>query len=242
MSNKVEDAKINLSEIDIVYPVKKVDLGNEELTYSLRSVCANLPHRDVWIFGTGLSGINETVRTVPIGDLDKAFANVNKKLATAITIEEISDPFIFMMDDIYVMKPQTEIPYFALSRSLENRLDHYSRVGSYARDLIAARDILRGLEETEIDFEAHAPILFHKAELEYILMNYPRSGHRRSLYGNIFEKKPKYIRKDFKIYDEQTVPSRTAPYLSSADGSWTWQSKLREYVMGEFREKCKYER
>ena len=47
---------MNLKSLDIVYIVKNTEY-NGELRYSLRSVCKNFPHRNIWIVGNLPKGI-----------------------------------------------------------------------------------------------------------------------------------------------------------------------------------------
>lgn len=231
--------KIDLSKIDVVYPVRKLAEGNSELRYSLRSVAKNLPHRNIWVIGEEIGWLSSIVRRVYVGENGTAFANVNRKLMEAVENPLISDPFIFMMDDVFVMQKISEIPYYAIGRTLGERLRRYDEYGPYARDLQAARDTLWFERKEEIDFEAHAPILFKKPGLQRILTRWPESGHRRSLYGNFFKKKPIYV-DDFKIYEADEEPQK-APYISTCVESWNENSKAYQLVIQIFAEQCDYE-
>lgn len=233
------NSKINLSEIDIVYPVRKLAEGNSELRYSLRSVAKNLPHRNIWVIGEEIEWLSSIVRRIDLGENGAAFANVNRKLMEAVENPLISDPFIFMMDDIFVMQEIREIPYYAIGRTLSERLRRYDEYGTYARDLQDAQNILWFERKEEIDFEAHAPIIFKKAGLQRILTRWPESGHRRSLYGNFFKKKPTYV-DDFKIYGADEEPKK-APYISTCVESWNRNSKAYQLVTQTFAEQCDYE-
>lgn len=233
--------RIDLSKIDIVYPVRKLAEGNSELRYSLRSVAKNLPHRNVWVISEEIEWLSSLVNRMEMKDEGKAFENVNAKLMAAVENDLISDPFIFMMDDIFVMKEVNDIPYYALGRTLTERARTYDVYGSYWRDLDETQQILWFLNKPDVDFEVHAPILFQKAGLRRILKKYPTSGHRRTLYGNIFKKKPTYTA-DFKIYDEDTQPDADATYISTCVGSWREGSKAYQFVTSEFAEPCEYEK
>ena len=236
MSNKTD-----LSEVDVVYPVKVLPNDNSELRYSLRSVARNLPHRNIWVIGGDISWLSSEVGRIPANDPGKAFANVNHKLMWAVESPFVSDPFIFMMDDVFVMKKVRRVPYYAIGKTLLDRLRKYDRYGSYAKDLQEARDILWYEKQSEIDFEAHGPILFKKAGLKQILRKYPSSGHRRSLYCNFYKKRPTYT-DDFKVYRATDEPDGSLPYLSSAVESWRDDSKLYQLITGTFSTPCQYEK
>lgn len=233
--------KIDLAEVDVVYPVKVLPNGNSELRYSLRSVARNLPHRKVWAIGGEIDWLSSIVGRIAASDNGKAFDNVNNKLMLAVESPLVSDPFIFMMDDVFVMSKQTKVPYFAIGQSLRERLQKYDKYGSYARDLQAAREILWWEKKDEIDFEAHGPIIFKKAGLKQILRKYPSSGHRRSLYCNFYKKRPTYT-DDFKVYHATDEPDGSLPYLSSAVESWRDDSKLYQLITGTFSTPCQYEK
>lgn len=232
--------KIDLNKLDIVYPVRRLTEGNSELRYSLRSVAKNLPHRKIWVIGEEIEWLSSLVNRMEMKDEGKAFENVNAKLMAAIENPLVSDPFIFMMDDIFVMQKIDEIPYYAIGRSLGERLRRYDVYGSYARDLQEARYILWFEDKEDVDFEAHSPIIFQKAGLSRILSRWPKSGHRRSLYGNFFKKKPTYV-EDFKIYGEKDEPDHSSPYISTCVESWRNSSKVYQFVTGEFDNVCEYE-
>ena len=234
-------SEIDLSKIDVVYPVRPLAEGNSELRYSLRSVAQNLPHRNIWVIGKDIEWLSSDVGVIWAQDAGKPFENVNRKLMAAVENPLVSDPFLFMMDDVFVMKKQTKVPYFAIGHSLRERLQKYDKYGSYARDLQAAREILWWAKKDEVDFEAHGPILFKKAGLKQILRKYPSSGHRRSLYCNFYKKRPTYT-DDFKVYHAEDDPDGRLPYLSSAVESWRDGSKLYQLVTSTFSDVCHYEK
>lgn len=234
-------SEIDLSKIDIVYPVRPLMEGNSELRYSLRSVAQNLPHRGIWVIGKDIEWLSSDVGVIWAQDAGKPFENVNRKLMAAVETPLVSDPFIFMMDDVFAMSKQTKVPYFAIGQSLRERLQKYDKYGSYARDLQAAREILWWAKKDEIDFEAHGPIIFKKAGLKQILRKYPSSGHRRSLYCNFYKKRPTYT-PDFKVYHATDEPDGSLPYLSSAVESWRDDSKLYQLITGTFSTPCQYEK
>lgn len=233
--------KIDLAEVDVVYPVKVLPNDNSELRYSLRSIARNLPHRKAWAIGGEIDWLSSIVGRIAASDNGEAFDNVNNKLMLAVENPFVSDPFIFMMDDVFVMKKQTKIPYYAIGKSLLERMQKYDKFGAYARDLQEAREILWWAKKDELDFEVHGPIIFKKAGLKQILRKYPSSGHRRSLYCNFYKKRPTYT-DDFKVYHATDEPDGSLPYLSSAVESWRDDSKLYQLITGTFSTPCQYEK
>ena len=91
---------------DIVIPCRPG--ANEELRYALRSL-KNLPHRDVWIIG----GIPDWVRDVRFYEYPRSttkYETTAQHMVTACRHPEISDPFVLMNDDFYIMKPMKTVP------------------------------------------------------------------------------------------------------------------------------------
>lgn len=101
-------------QTDVVYPVKLTRNGNRELRLSLRSL-SNIPHRNVYVVAPErpewLSG---DVRFIECPDDHVSYENVNRKLLAACSVDDLSENFIFMNDDIFIMQKMTEIPYWAL--------------------------------------------------------------------------------------------------------------------------------
>lgn len=233
--------KINLAEIDVVYPLKRTD-DCSELRYSLRSIEENMPHRDVWIISDHLPDwASPGLHLIPFLDTSTAFANVNAKLLAAIEEFRISDPFVFMMDDVFALHPVKTIPFYAIGRDMQERANSYTVHGSYAKDLDRSRVVLMALNLKAVDFEAHAPIIVHKDEMEGVLRSFPWSGHRRSIYANMQKFKPKYV-DDFKVYYSMDKPDPSRDYLSVSEESWRVGSKSRDFINQRFTEPSRYEK
>ena len=231
------------NKIDVVYPVKPTRNGNAELRYSLRSL-DNMPHGKVHIFSDYIPWLSKEIIWHPSSDRpDKSrFANVNMTLLRACEDPNISDPFIFMNDDFFIMKKIKDLPYYA-NGTLQQHWDylHKTYKGSkYMRDILETQTELKRLGYDTIDFEVHAPIVFHKKLLKQILKKYPRAACRRSIYGN--KAKVSYEQVvDFKIYGFGDFDqSRT--FVSSADGNFDRQSVVRSLVRSTFTQPSKYEK
>ena len=107
--------------MDAVYILGDGSLANnEEIRYSIRSLEKNmLDLRDIYIVGADpgfLSGIKH------ISALDTSLQkgqNAFHKITTACTIPELSEEFLLMNDDFFMLEPFTgaDFPFFALKGS-----------------------------------------------------------------------------------------------------------------------------
>ena len=233
-----------LKDCDVVYPVRPTRNGNAELRYSLRSL-VNLPHRDVHIFSDYIPWLNEKkVKRHPSSDQPgkSRFANVNQTLLRACEDPNISDPFIFMNDDFFVLQKITSLPYYA-NGTLQQHWDYlhqFYNMSKYMRDMLETQSELKKLGYGTIDFEVHAPILFYKDKLREILKAYPRTACRRTMYGNMMEVPYEQVI-DFKIYGFGEF-DKNRPFVSTSDGNFDRQSVVRSLVRSKFTQPCEYEK
>lgn len=237
--------KINLKDIDVVYPVQPTRDGNNELRYSLRSL-RNMPHRNVHIFSDYIPWLNEhTVKRHPSSDRPdkKRFANVNTTLLRACDDPNISDPFVFMNDDFFVMKPIKTIPYY-VNGTLQQHFDYLHKTyrgSKYMHDILETQSELKRLGLGTLDFEVHAPIIFYKDELRKILKAYPNAACRRSIYGNAMKVDWEQAI-DFKIYGFGDNFDHNRPFVSTADANFRRQSGVRSMIRSEFTTPSSYEK
>lgn len=231
------------NKIDVVYPVKPTNNNNLELRYSLRSL-ENMPHGKVHIFSDYIPWLSKEVIWHPSSDRpDKSrFANVNTTLLRACEDPIVSDPFIFMNDDFFVMQEITELPYYC-NGTIQQHWDYlhqFYEMSKYMRQLLEAQTVLKEEGYGTIDFEVHAPILFHKKELKKILKKFPNTACRRTIYGNVMKVKHEQVI-DFKIYGFGNF-DQNRPFVSTSDNNFNRQSVVRTMIRSAFTEPCKYEK
>lgn len=230
-------------KIDVVYPVKPTKNGNAELRYSLRSL-SNMPHGKVHIFSDYIPWLSKEVVWHPSSDRpDRTrFANVNTTLLRACDDPSVSDPFIFMNDDFFVMKKIKDLPYYS-NGTLQQHWDYlrqFYAMSKYMRDLLETQTILKEMGYGTLDFEVHAPILFYKDKLREVLTNFPNTACRRTIYANMAE--VPYLQViDFKIYGFGDF-DKSREFVSSSDGNFNRQSVVRSLVRSTFTQPCKYEK
>jgi hypothetical protein len=180
--------------IDIVYVVRADDT-NEELRYSLRSL-SNLPHRRVWIAGYKPRWV-DNVEHLPTIQTKTKYQNSTANLLTACLHPDITDHFVYMNDDFFVINKTETVP--PLHRGpVDNVIDYYqnkyrhkSTPGVYVDGMIATRDLLNqwGINHV-MSYELHLPMTINRKLMVSTLRRASEEApsivalHKRTLYGN----------------------------------------------------------
>jgi hypothetical protein len=175
--------------MDIVYPVK-IDPENdsEELRYSLRSL-KNIPHNRVVIVGEIPSWVRNVER-MPIPQTGSKAQNVAANLSAVLKNDTISEDFILMNDDFFVMKPiETLLDYDfgAISDVLDAYRSRYPDGSEYIDKMALLYELLQqeGFDEP-LSYELHVPMRIRKERMRNLIAE--RDGKRlyqfRSYYGN----------------------------------------------------------
>lgn len=226
---------------DLVYVVRPGD-DNEELRYSLRSVAANMPHRKVWIVGHRPQWVTN-VESIELKPQEDKFDNIIQSLRAACECDDITETFVAMNDDYFVMKPLGEIPVLhgATLRELHQQFLDWGK-NPDAPYLVAMRNTLETLESwghhDPLSYELHSPLPMNRAKLLDVL---DRARHVRPFlpwgaypaYGEAVGTRG---------YDAKNEPDLAAqgPYLSTYDGSFK-REPIGEIVRAAFPNKCEYE-
>lgn len=200
--------------MDYVYLCR--DGENEELRYSIRSVIKNGNPDNIWVVGGKPDWYIGNFLEVP---QDKGkFENQVNSLKEVCSNSDISDDFILMNDDFYILKPVEEYKYYdgLLKDKLNNHTIQYGN-SSYARALRGAVKQLQriGIQEP-LNYEVHMPMALNKANLVQVL---DLSLSPRSLYGNLFINDGINI-KDVKIYKDSKDIDLDNSLISTEDNSF----------------------
>lgn len=176
-------------EIDVVYVVKNnPDNDSAELRYSLRTL-QNLPHRHVFLAGEKPNWATNVFH-IPVAQDAYKYQNVTKNLLVAISDERLSDDFILMNDDFFVMKPLEQLPnlHFGDMKTIIERYDtRYPEGSPYITNMKHLYNLLRGRGiDTPISYELHTPMVFSKHKFRQMLDSSERRFQTRSYYGNMY--------------------------------------------------------
>jgi hypothetical protein len=210
-------------DMDLVYICR--DGENEELRYSIRSAVNNLPHDKIWVVGGKPDWY--TGNYIKVDQGRAKYKNARNSLKAICDSEEISESFILMNDDFYIINKVESVPYMyagTLDDKIKQREDIFN--GNTYTTLL--RNTLGYLSRKKInvalDYELHVPMVMEKRKLSKVLK---LSGLWRSVYGNVFNVGGVKIR-DVKVYDKKDkfyinsydINNLELDYLSSNDDSF----------------------
>jgi hypothetical protein len=228
--------------MDLVYICRNGE--NEELRYSIRSAVKNLPHDKIWVVGGKPDWY--TGNYIQVNQTRSKYSNARNNLKAICASNEISESFILMNDDFYIINKVDSVPYMysgTLDKKIKVREDLFS--GNSYTGLL--RQTLNGLfrktKAIVLDYELHVPMVMEKKKLSKVLMF---SGLWRSVYGNTFKVGGIKIR-DVKVYNKNNkfysngydINNLEYDYLSSNDDSF---EMVKEKVLNKrFKTKSIYE-
>lgn len=227
--------------MDIVY-VYKHWWGNWlELKYSLRSL-VNINHNNVYIVWDKPDWAKNIIH-IPVPD-DKwsKYLNVLGKYRAICENENISENFVLMNDDMYIMEPITDIPYY-IKWTLKEHIEYIKEKHWDTKYCEVINRVYKKYKNW-LAFTVHCPIIYNKQKLKKLLDTiWDEEISIRSLYWNMYnvpyEKYNKNDISDCKVYlmDRKYNLWR---FLSSDDSSVRNMSFIR-FMNQRFPSKCKYE-
>ena len=229
------------STTDIVYIYKQDLNDSEELKFSIRSVVQNWDYRKIWIIGDCPQWLDKN--KIGVLGYNRHFGNkyqdVNNKLLEACDCLDISDNFWFFNDDFFIMKKINSEKYKVYSDgTLENKLLSVTIKNPTDKAYIEGFEDLLEEFPNGISYETHTPMLFNKKQLKELLIKYPQSPCRRSLYGNYYGVEAE-TRKDCKIYKLTEKFNQKEPILSTTNIAFFGNSG--KIIKSMFKEKTIYE-
>lgn len=161
--------------------------NNRELRWSLRSLSAHVPHGRVWIAGHKPNWVTG-VGHIPVAQFGSRWANARANLRAACTHPDLSQAFVFMNDDFFVMEPVSAIP--VAHRGPLADVAARIPMGSYRSGAVATMRLLHALGvDNPVSYDLHTPMVMDKAAL-LAAMGLPAARripvlHTRTLYGNL---------------------------------------------------------
>lgn len=174
---------------DIVYILgSESRWANNEIRYSLRSVQKNLKHGKIFVIGEKCDWFSDKIIHIPAEDpFEIKTKNAYHKLLIACNDKRISDNFILMNDDFFILNKIPEIkPYYkcTLAQSIKR---HKQKAGYYFN---AIEETIKYLGNKEaLDYSLHYPFIYNKAKLKKLLLDIEKKDIvilLRAAYGNIY--------------------------------------------------------
>lgn len=218
---------------------------NEELRYSIRSVVKNMPHANVWVVGgkpDWYSGNHIEV----LQDGQK-YDNARANLRAIVNSPDISDDFILMNDDFFVINKIDSVPTW-YTGTIRSRVDEIKKTrmpnSTYVRLLMKTNKAIEdmGIKEP-MDYELHTPMVMNKDKLSSVI---DVDALWRSTYGN------KYgiggtQHQDIKVYGPTmiqgklglAIDAKNEPFVSGSDASFSLL--FNELLNDLFPDPSKYE-
>lgn len=233
--------KIN---IDFAYICKEG--SNEELRYSLRSVDHSFPNSNVWVVGGRADWYSG--KHIQTKQNDHKYNNAIENLHAICDSKEISDTFVLMNDDFYIIKKIDSIVDYH-GGLLLNKIKKYEKINpgaNYTKKLLLTYKKIKSLGiENPLDYELHIPMIMEKDKLKQSL-SYGENLLWRSIYGNLFNVGGEEM-EDVKVYvkgplvlKSYNLNKENHTYLSSADTSF--DLILKEILRDKFNKKSRHEK
>jgi hypothetical protein len=227
--------------LDLVYICGPGD--NEELRYSIRSAVKNLKFDNLWVVGGKPSWY--VGNHIEVAQNKSKYANARNNLRAICNSSKISDSFILMNDDFYIMNKVDNVPYMH-GGLLSDKIKKYENLTGNTRYVLMLKRTLlslsRRFKKDILDYELHVPMVMEKEKLLSII-DLPDLW--RSRYGNTFSVGGIEI-EDVKIYSSGTLVKKSYDinnlkysYLSSNDDSF---EMIKDKILNvDFTDKTIYE-
>ncbi len=226
--------------MDVVYTCRPGE--NEELRYSIRSVLKNAKFiNNIWVVGAKPDWyVGNFIAVKPVGN---SFANVRENLKNVIDNDNISEDFVLMNDDFFIMENINSVSHYYGGMLSDRSMRHQELAGPnyYANMLMKTHKVLKqkGIDKP-LNYELHVPMLFNKTKLSQTI---EQPFSIRSYYGNTYDLGGEDI-KDVKIYSHprfrvaSSSMDNSTPYVSTDDESF---KQIRSIMQEMFPDKSDYE-
>lgn len=224
-----------LEMMDVVYVLREAN-WNPSLKLSLRSL-NNIKHGKVFTVGHTPVWVQNTIK-IDVKQGEDRFRNTTRNLIAACEHPELSDEFILMNDDFYILRQIDDIPVY--HRGLLGPLAEAEDGGPYRKQRKEAYEYLLSLGiEEPLNYDLHIPMVVNKHKMLEILKDLKKGhSHKRSVYGNIVRLGGEFMN-DVKIHGNDDFDP-TLPFLSSNTDAID-HGLLGKFLKKLFKEKSIYE-
>jgi len=213
--------------ISVVIPIKSESkYGNTELVYALRSLQDKLKlESEVFICGEKINSLQGLKYIHCKDEKGKEWKerNIYRKILAACNDDRVSENFIFMNDDHYLLEELETIPYLHKGELMDTMKK--ANV-DYRRSLNHSRKYLLSQGKPTLDYDTHFPIIYNKRKFSatFVCMNWevPFGYVIKSIYCNI-NGVPGEYGGDYKIhvpmkYHQLKERLKNKKFFSTADG------------------------
>ena len=217
---------------------------SEELRYSIRSVEKNAAVDSIWVVGQSPDWYCGNKIDVPYTRGNK-YRNARSNLKAITESKDISDPFVLMNDDFFIVRKQTRVGYNH-GGLLKDRVLLYQEIAPHSSYTAMLNEtyfwLIRNGIKDPLDYELHVPMVMEKDKLFRAL----GSGVLwRSTYGNMNNVGGEQMQ-DVKVYLSKSFEAKTYnfkagtyPYVSTDNDSF---EMVKKDLLGDMLDKpSKYE-
>lgn len=220
--------------MDCVIPYKTS--FSDEIKYCLRSL-KNVPHGEVFVIG---DKPKLNVKHIAYEQTVDIASNTLNIINLAVESEDISEDFIYIHDDMYILNPIKRIP-------VHHRGLYKAIIGSYERRGVNNFYVQRmrktynkllmlGIKEP-ICYELHIPFVINKTKWRNVAQHITPSLNKLSMYGNLNHIGGSYIQ-DVKVRTRDWMPQGN--FVSTHDTTFNVNRAGRK-IAELFYEKSEYE-
>jgi hypothetical protein len=217
--------------VDFVYINR--DGKNEELRYSIRSVCHFYPEAKIWVVGGKPDWYSGNFIRVERDARLNRYQQQVLNLSYVYNSSGIGSNPIIMNDDFFFVKRVDEFPPMiggTISEKVKSYLDNELN-SNYVKELNKTKKLLQKYKEEPLDYELHVPMQVNSDKLKKIVG--VNKIMWRSHYGNRFIPESKtVITKDVKFYMLHEMKFKNynplkgdSPFFSTDDESFPYVKK-----------------
>lgn len=240
--------------MDFVYLLKHdIENNSEEFRYSLRSLC-NIPHERVVVIGDKPKWLKNVLH-IPVAQDKTKHENVNANIKAAIADNQISDEFVLMNDDFFIMQPLDKIEplhFGNMQEVIDHYRERYQEDTPYIQNMVHAMKLLQSHGYANpYSYELHMPMVMQRSKLKELYEEYDgRLYQFRSYYGNYAQVGGDKVT-DVKVFLDPTHNDKlfndnprkylaSQQYLSATGGAFK-KGIVGEFIRNVFVEKSSYE-
>ena len=186
------------TQYDLVYILKQSDV-NPDLKFSLRSVEKFCTYKNIWVVGYKPNWV-KNVQYIPTIQNGNKWVNSMTNIIAACNCPDISEDFILMNDDFFIIKNITDwkTSFNLCLDTIDEEAKKYEKVdkpSKWQSGFLYARILLNQLKcKRRYNYEYHGPIIFNKHKfLEMInipeiadIIKTDKCFHKRSIYKNLY--------------------------------------------------------
>lgn len=150
--------------MDIVIPVLKSKYNYIDLRYALRSIEKHLKgYGDIYIVGGRIPKFKNLKYIPAVDDRSSKFKerNIYRKIVKACNTPSISEDFLFMNDDHFLLKDfeADKFPFYHKGELIDSMAKN---TGNYRKTLNHTKKLLTEANLPTLNFDTHCPIIYNK--------------------------------------------------------------------------------